>query len=415
MSGILALIAIPYFIFYMVPHQEDLLIYIAASKAASRDQNFYEVTNNAYVYGPLLGIALTTFSELSTNTIKVIWFIFNFNSLIVIVIAINSLREKTKRQKINPVFMSILILTSFSFRSNLGQGQLVPMLSALCLTAFCIFNSNIFSWKRYLLATLLLLPVFEVKPYLFVGVLAYFLYEKKYNLILCFTSLLVIANVIYFHVCKITYIDWWNALKVRANSIDGGFDQASLQSILINSLNLSQNTRLIVLFVYYLFIISIIKIKKNSLLRIENRLAFFLVLPTVVSPFLHPHDMLFGLMGLLLIVEVKRESREAILKLLFLASVLHVAWTSQQLIGGLFIQLLFSVSMKVSYPKELKIQTWLTMNVLMAALLAVSYYSFPGHTDKINFYHMQTFLVLFIWFVVAVLHSEKSRNLAENH
>jgi Ca2+/Na+ antiporter len=125
--------------------------------------------------------------------------------------------------------------------------------------------------------------------------------------------------------------------------------------------------------------------------------------------------MLFGLMGLLLIVEVKRESREAILKLLFLASVLHVAWTSQQLIGGLFIQLLFSVSMKVSYPKELKIQTWLTMNVLMAALLVVSYYSFPGHTDKINFYHMQTFLVLFIWFVVVVLHSEKSRNLAENH
>lgn len=402
------LIAISYFSYYMMPHQEDLLIYLAASRAASGGQNFYEVTNNAYIYGPLLSIILTALSELSTNVIKVIWFIFNFNSLIAIIIIINRLREKTKRQKINPIFMGIFILTSFTFRSNLGQGQLVPMLSALCLTAIYILGSDAFSRKRYLVASLLLLPVFEVKPYLFIGVLVYFLYAKKYKFTLCFISLLFLTNFIYYSIWKITYVDWWYALKVRAKSIDGGFDQASLQSILSNSLALGQNTRLLLLFIYYLFILSIVKIRRNFLLRVENRLAFFLILPTVVSPFLHPHDMLFGILGLLLMVEVNRESSQATLRLLFLASVLHVAWTSQQLIGGLIIQLLFSVSIKVFYPKEFRIQAWLIMNVLMLALLSVSHYSFSGHTDKINFYHAQTFLALFVWFVVVVFDREKS-------
>jgi hypothetical protein len=296
--GISGAIGTAYIAAYLLPHQEDLLIYLNGSQALRESRNPYTATSNQYIYGPFLAILLSPLTNLDINQGKIIWGTLNLASIIPITFLLMKLKNKTPELRIFFVIL-ILILASFSFRNNSGQGQAVAWLLALALLSlFLSFSTGNLS---KILAALAILPVIEIKPYLAIGMVAFFILNNNKRIILYIAVATFSLNVLYFLFYKITYLDWLRALEIRSKSVTSGSDQSSIAAILSVNFQLEPPISLLLVGVYYLVIIFIIYRYRRNIKW--NLLPFCLVFPSVATPFLHSHDVLFALAGLVLVTD----------------------------------------------------------------------------------------------------------------
>jgi len=298
LASIALVIAVTYVAAYLMPHQEDLVIYLNGSQALLELKNPYASTGNQYIYGPLLGILLIPLTKLDINLAKVIWGMFSLATLAPILFLLLRLRTKTSNAGVG-LGILILILSSFSFRNNLSQGQAVSFLLALTLLALYLSNSD--NRVSQVVAAISILPVIEIKPYLAIGVVVYLLLLNKKKILLDLAAIILILNLLYYYIFKISYLDWLYALEIRSKSVMSGNDQSSFVSILSVNFNFDSRIRFYLITFYYLVVAYIVYRYRGNIKR--SLLPFCLVFPSVITPFLHAHDVLFTFAGLLLVAD----------------------------------------------------------------------------------------------------------------
>jgi hypothetical protein len=265
---------------------------------------------------------------------KIIWGALNLFSVIPATYLILKFRIRST-SLLESVILAILLFASFSFRNNLGQGQVITWLVVLGLSS--ILLSQVDRLSNDLIASILLVPIIEIKPYLAIGLLSYFVFLRKIRLVGFVSIVLLILNLIYEYVLGLTYLDWLSALGVRSKSVSSGDDQAAISSILKFNFNMNSKVQIFFTFIYFLFILILLYRSRKNLS--ENPIALAFVLPCALSPFLHAHDVFFALVGLFLSIgKFKLWSFKQ--KVLLLAiSVIYLGWTSDQLLFGLSIYL----------------------------------------------------------------------------
>lgn len=316
---------------YFLNHQEDFLIYLKASQALLDSRNPYLATENRYVYGPFLAIFLIPFSKLDLSLAKILWGILNLSSGLAT--AWFLLRLRSKRISENDYFlMLILIFTSFSFRNNTGQGQAVSIVLALSLLAVQLCKSKT---EFVSLSALVVMPVLEIKPYLALGVIAYLFLCVKKRILIYIGLYAILANIFYLLFFKITYLDWLYTLEIRSKSIASGYDQSSISSILKFNFSMEAKSRVVIVVFYYALLCLLIYRYKSNIKR--NLFPFSLAISCVASPFFHSHDLLFAVVGLMLVVNFNRNLDLCHSILLISILILHIGWTSNHLSAGLFL------------------------------------------------------------------------------
>ncbi len=392
--GISGAIGTAYIAAYLLPHQEDLLIYLNGSQALRESRNPYTATSNQYIYGPFLAILLSPLTNLDINQGKIIWGTLNLASIIPITFLLMKLKNKTPELRIFFVIL-ILILASFSFRNNLGQGQAVAWLLALALLSLYLsFSTGNLS---KILAALAILPVIEIKPYLAIGMVAFFILNNNKRIILYIAVATFSLNVLYFLFYKITYLDWLRALEIRSKSVTSGSDQSSIAAILSVNFQLEPPISLLLVGVYYLVIIFIIYRYRRNIKW--NLLPFCLVFPSVATPFLHSHDVLFALAGLVLVTDTSAilpKIRRLILGILL---VIHIGWTSNEVFFGIALCVMVAISLRLAFPKI----SWVWIMASGGASIAwtlILHFGFDlSSYSRIHIYNLSSLLFAFLTFL----------------
>jgi hypothetical protein len=392
--GISGAIGTAYIAAYLLPHQEDLLIYLNGSQALRESRNPYTATSNQYIYGPFLAILLSPLTNLDINQGKIIWGTLNLASIIPITFLLMKLKNKTPELRIFFVIL-ILILASFSFRNNSGQGQAVAWLLALALLSLYLsFSTGNLS---KILAALAILPVIEIKPYLAIGMVAFFILNNNKRIILYIAVATFSLNVLYFLFYKITYLDWLRALEIRSKSVTSGSDQSSIAAILSVNFQLEPPISLLLVGVYYLVIIFIIYRYRRNIKW--NLLPFCLVFPSVATPFLHSHDVLFALAGLVLVTDTSAilpKIRRLILGILL---VIHIGWTSNEVFFGIALCVMVAISLRLAFPKI----SWVWIMASGSASIAwtlILHFGFDlSSYSRIHIYNLSSLLFAFLTFL----------------
>lgn len=394
LMGISGAIGAAYIAAYLLPHQEDLLIYLNGSQALRESRNPYTATSNQYIYGPLLGILLSPLTNLDINQAKIIWGIFNLASIIPITFLLVKFKNKTPELRIFLVIL-ILILASFSFRNNLGQGQAVAWLLVLSLLSLYLSFSR--GEISKILAALAILPVIEIKPYLAIGVVAYFALVGNKRMITYIAVATFSLNVLYFLFYKITYLDWLRALEVRSKSVTSGSDQSSIAAILSVNFQLEQPSILLLVAAYYLAIIFIIYRYRRNIKW--NLLPFCLVFPSVATPFLHSHDVLFALAGLVLVTDTSASLPKIRRLILGILLVIHIGWTSNEVFFGIALCALVAISLRSAFPEI----SWAWIMASGGASIAwtlILHFGFDlSSYSRIHIYNLSSLLFAFLAFL----------------
>lgn len=392
--GISGAIGTAYIAAYLLPHQEDLLIYLNGSQALRESRNPYTATSNQYIYGPFLAILLSPLTNLDINQAKIIWGILNLASIIPITFLLMKLKNKTPELRIFFVIL-ILILASFSFRNNLGQGQAVAWLLALSLLSLYLSFSTGKNFK--ILAALAILPIIEIKPYLAIGMVAFFILNNNKRIILYIAVTTFSLNVLYFLFYKITYLDWLRALEIRSKSVTSGSDQSSIAAILSVNFQLEPPSILLLVVVYYLVIIFIIYRYRRNIKW--NLLPFCLVFPSVATPFLHSHDVLFALAGLVLVTDTSASLPKIRRLILGILLAIHIGWTSNEVIAGIALCVMVAISLRLAFPKI----SWVWILAGGGASIAwtlILHFGFDlSSYSRIHVYNLSSLLFAFLVFL----------------
>lgn len=392
--GFSGAIGIAYIAAYLLPHQEDLLIYLNGSQALRETRNPYTATSNQYIYGPLLGILISPLTNLGISQAKIIWGLLNLASIIPITVLLMKLKNKTSELRIFLVIL-ILILASFSFRNNLGQGQAVAWLLVLSLLALYLS----FSAKEIskIMAALAILPVIEIKPYLAIGLVVFFALNNCKRIIMYIAVTTFSLNVIYFLIYKITYLDWLHALEIRSKSVSSGSDQSSIAAILSVNFQLESPGIHLFVAVYYLAIIFVVyKYRRNIKWNLPP---FCLVFPTVATPFLHSHDVLFALAGLILALGAADSFPKNRSFLLGILLIIHIGWTSNEVIVGIALCLMVAIGLNLAFPEI----SWVWISASGCASIAwtlVLHFGFDlSSYSRIHIYNLSSLIFAFLVFL----------------
>ena len=392
--GISGAIGTAYLAAYLLPHQEDLLIYLNGSQALRESKNPYTATSNQYIYGPLLGILLSPLTNLDISQAKIIWGLLNLASIIPITILIMKLKNKTSELRIFLVIL-ILILASFSFRNNLGQGQAVAWLLALSLLSLYLsFSAGEIS---KILAALAIIPVIEIKPYLAIGLVAFFVLNNCKRIIMYIAVTTFSLNVIYFLILKITYLDWLRALEIRSKSVTSGSDQSSIAAILSVNFQLDSPSIHLLVAVYYLAIIFIVYRYRRNIKW--NLLPFCLVFPSVATPFLHSHDVLFALAGLILVTNTPDNFLKIRRLILGILLVIHIGWTSDEVIFGIALCVMVVISLRSAFPEISRSWIMASGGASIAWTLILHFGFDLSSYSRIHIYNLSSLLFAFLVFL----------------
>jgi hypothetical protein len=304
------------------------------------------------------------------------------------------LKNKTPELRIFLVIL-ISILASFSFRNNLGQGQAVAWLLALSLlSVYLSFSAGEIS---KILAALAILPVIEIKPYLAIGLVMFFALSNKKRIITYLGVITCSLNVLYFLFYKITYLDWLRALEIRSKSVTSGSDQSSITAILSVNFQLESSSIHLLVAIYYLAIIFIVyRYRKNIK---WNLLPFCLVFPSVATPFLHSHDVLFALAGLVLVMGTSDcfpKNRRLLLGILL---VIHIGWTSNEVIVGIALCVMVAISLRSAFAEI----SWVWIMAIGGASIAwtlILHFGFDlSSYSRIHIYNLSSLLFAFLVFL----------------
>jgi len=145
--------------------------------------------------------------------------------------------------------------------------------------------------------------------------IAYFIVLNKKRILAYLAMAILILNLLYYLIFKISYLDWLYALKIRSKSVIAGNHQSSIGSILKVNIHLDSISRIILVILPYLIVAYITyRFQRNIKM---NLLPFCLVFPSVITPFLHSYDVLFTLAGFLLVADFSGHIPQACRKILF--------------------------------------------------------------------------------------------------
>lgn len=400
---------------YVFDHQEDLKIFLEAGRALEGNTSPYSGTEYRYVYGPYLAIFLSFLTHIEYEVIQIFWFFLNLISVIGIVYSINRLRKSFGIQNVDSIFLAIVIISSFTFRNSIAQGQIVSLLALLSLQAILLSMVSILPNFRALIIALLLLPLVETKPYLAIGVLIFFLIKRQYRILIWLPITLMFANVIYFWMFRVSYIDWYRALNVRVQDVNGGYDQASLQGVLDNTLNLSEEARIVLAALWLIGLGIWILLQRKTLFSAEERLiCLALVLPSLASPFLHSHDILFPLLGLILMFRVEVFNGSIKKCLLLILILLHLNWTSENVLGGILMQTVILIAMYCRESNRTKLKNILILGASMFTFTLFLHFLYPiNDYARIYAYNARSFFFAIVIFLILILKDELQKPKAK--
>ena len=96
------------------------------------------------------------------------------------------------------------------------------------------------------------------------------------------------------------------------------------------------NSFAITSFFMYLIMITFFLFRRRQTLVNELE-SFTMIMPLVISPFIHAYDLLLGLAGFALILDLAKKVARTQLVLLLSLLVLHVGWISYVVIAGVLI------------------------------------------------------------------------------
>ena len=295
------------------------------------------------------------------------------------------------------LWLAIFIITSFTFRNSVAQGQTNTFLSLLCLTIVYFLGRK--TLKTILIIAILFLPIIEIKPYLTIGIFLLLFFLHEWKLVLSTLIVIIFANFFYFVSLGISYVNWYAALKERALTVDSGSDQASLQSILKNALGIEGTPRILIIFLFTAFCLGFTLRVKKSLSSVQL-VAIALTLPCLISPFLHAHDLVFALIGFLISIEGKISHSKSNKILIASLIVLHLNWTSANVLAGLIIETLLVLCLAILVPNLFGIWSWIAICFTSSFLTYTSWLSSQIQlTDRLTLYNLQSYLVGLLYFV----------------
>lgn len=325
--------------------QGDFSIYFQAGLRIRNGMDLYTLENNLYVYGPLLANLLSSLSNLSELAVSRIWLLSN----IISTISASWILYKTFLTKYGFngfLTLSGIIVLSFAFRNNLGNGNVMALV-LLCVVVAIRLGPSSYSVTSSAILSLLTIFVFEVKAYLALFLIFFlFICRRFLALILCLLFALLL-NLFYLANSGSSYFNWIEALKVRSTGLQGGSDQATILVFANRLLPGPQMLGEFIAIALY-FIIFVIVVKRSRLLEIDNPhlgLVLFSAAP-ILTIFSHGQDFLLSTLALAFFLLKLEEN----LRLQFTQSFSLVVslgflvnWTNENWIPGLLSTLLLAL------------------------------------------------------------------------
>jgi hypothetical protein len=337
----------------------DATIYYSAGEAV---QNGLSPWNNElnpfeqYLYGPIHGLALGLFSNLSPY-----FFVLLVKTLSCIALIIACLTFLNNKREALVVYC--LVILTFSFRSNIQYGAIGGLASVV---AICLLYPSV-SGKQVprMFGQILLL---DFKPHIYWFT---FLYRStRIRLTSAIISASAIYLLIYFVNAKLSLFDWIETLTYRKDGLDQDPTLISPSMMILGRY----------IPPIYLFLLSFILVVAASIVAHRGNLKkeenFVLIYGTVLlsTPYLHTIDTL-GLSLLLLIVIQRTKQKSAFIVILTL---FNMIWSNSLILNLAFGLIAISLMIYAKWKVDFKIYaisyfSYVLINVIWFNFLQENY------------------------------------------
>lgn len=389
--------------------QGDFGIYFRAGARLANGEKIYNSDQNLYVYGPLLAHILSIFSFLNDLQISRIWLFLN---IFITPFSLFLFFRYVMKPKFHGTYVTLffaVLVVSFSYRNNAGNGSVMAMvlLGALLIYLSIEFQmvtrerNKLVSISLDLMAAFSMVSIVEIKTYLaiWIGIFV-LLFRRKiigisFLLILVENAILIIRN-------EESYLMWFEALRGRSKSITSGDDQATIvnfvQRLLGGNFKL---TYLVVLVIVAILLYVILKNLRIAVSEREHSKAFLIVTTSslVITPFAHGQDFLLDVVVLLVLLLVSPMDPSSNV-MLAIACALLINWTNTNLILGqlsLILLYLALIQSRCFSKKTLMLSSILSESILILNKLFGS----NKWLDPYIFYNFQALIFgLLILFMV---------------
>lgn len=274
---------------YWAPNSlADTSIYFNGGRKLVHGFNPYD-GSSPFFSAPLGGKFLFTVGRLlQIEQFPIVWQMVNIFGVSLFFLVI----MKLQNAYISAVPLIGILLLTAPVREMVVNNQVTGF--ALGVSSLVIYLSDKF--KSQFLTTLLFLPmycVFELKPNIVLGLLAYYLLRNR-NLFLNVHGIFILV-VLFFNLTIFSdqYILWFKYITSQGVSNITGFESLGLSTLLFESslLGLDSARRLGVLIFLFVLAVYVLQVKRKSL----QSHFIFMPLITVTFPYLHLIDLITAL------------------------------------------------------------------------------------------------------------------------
>ena len=398
------------FTYYSRYVQGDFAIYFAAGKRISSDLVLYESQSNLYVYGPLLAHLLSGVAQFNEIQVSQAW-------LLLSIVAINLsafliCRIFVEHSHFEQYLITMIILNiGFAARNNLGNGNVMAFVLLAVVLSLYLILKKVGTLSSLLVAALTLF-VFEVKTYLALFIILYYVFLRSYKVLMYLLGLMCVLNLIYVSVSDTSYLYWIQSLINRSNGLERGSDQATFLFFL-NSMTKETNviTWTLVMIVYLAllaFLFWTLLAKSHS--KQEQGLILIAAAP-VITVFAHGQDFILSTLVLAVLAlryQAVKKTQNCSAIYFTIAMGLLINWTNEQVIPAIMIHLLLATVLAVTGMDRRIAIPIVVLNAISTFALS-TFLNKPGDLQYLAYNFQALFFGVFTFLLVARFRSNQVR------
>lgn len=390
----------------------DFSVFYSATVRMFSGQNVYFPETEPVPYNlPATYLILWPTSFFS---LKVASFIFLILNLGLIFLVFKIVKQEFKFSLFETQVFAILFLTHYATRSTLNNGQLGILFIFLILNSWHLLQNK--SRLANNLGLISLSLALELKPYLFLLGIVFFLISRKFKYLLSLTVWISILHILVLMINPSASLEnYFKLISQRQDNIQSELDQISIYSNFLKIKVSSFNLFLILFIVQVIFVI--VYVLKSKFNYGIIKFLFFVGSSVLVSTYFHRQDSLMLSLVLFVILIKNYESVQnrlrynKALRSIFYFWIISIAQVGgSNLIAVVFMQLIFLYTSTYL----IKLPNKRTANILLLILniLILTIYEIKGWESSYLIWVPITYLSSIASFVLIYFLS-KDLNLRE--
>lgn len=289
----------------------DFTVFYYGSRHILNHENPYIQDSNYFAalpYPPFTLILFTPFSLLPYEISAKIWVLISVLAVLYIIYLLNKIYNVSFFSPFN-LLLSSLIFLSFPLKFTLGMGQVNILILLLVTLAFYFMQKNKFYYSGLFFA----LP-FAIKffPPL---ILLYFILQKKWKILLAFTSAIIIIIAITVIIVPLPTMLYYSQKLLPSffSSWKGDYYNQALTGLLMRNITdpgLRESLRVIIPFILLsINFFAIVKNRTKTKQRENLEIASLVILNVLINNFSWQHHYVFLILPFLIIIFTLRKFR----------------------------------------------------------------------------------------------------------